>query len=150
MAEAARQAVRKLLNTKINLVHFEKEVIIDYSYHLRRRTQAYNLCIYNSELLGKNVPVFVQEERGKDPSYTIDKEFQFGVDGEIFFLVNHDSTRRSHGIYQWRFFKEAGGLSTLKSFGIEGIQALGGIIGSKIGVSGLNLDFIAGDPLRDF
>lgn len=117
---------------------------------MRSRTQAYNLCTYNSELLGKNIPVFIQAERGKDPTYTINNEFQFGVDGEVFFLVNHDKEHRGHGIYQWRFFKEAGGLSALKNVGEGILGAIGKAGGEYLGIGAVDLSWIAGDPLRDF
>ena len=65
------------------------------------------------------------------------------------FLVEHDSERRSHKIYQWRFTQAVGGLTTLKGISLGSQSVLAEAIKSKTGVA-VDFSWIAGDPLRDF
>lgn len=153
--KAAQEAVRKLLGSRLTFRALEKPVTIHYKYHSflgfgGDHTAHYDLCTYNSELLGYPVPVFVLDAFKHPESITINHDIQFGVDGQDFFIVSQDAARRKHGIYQWRFTQAAGGLKGLKSLGVAAEGIFGKIIGSEAGTGPIDLSWIAGDPLRDF
>jgi hypothetical protein len=77
----------------------------------------------------------------------IDDDFQYGMDNGTLFLVNHGE-QKQHGIYQWRFTREAGGLSIQKNAALATNMAISAYLKSY-GVS-YDLSWIAGDPLRNF
>ena len=113
--------------------------------------QKIDLTVYNVNTPRGEMPLFVQNNSGYSTSGTVqvDQNFMYGFRDEFYFLVELDSTRRSHGIYQWRFLNELGRSNLLSGLGKNILDGLQGVASTKLGV---NFDVAAlfGDPLRSF
>lgn len=97
------------------------------------------------------MPLFIQ----KNANYLltgarkVTSDFAYGFSKNFYFLVQLDKTRKSHGIYQWRFLNALGRSSVLSGLGVKVAGALQGLANGKYGTS-FDVTSLFGDPLRYF
>lgn len=104
------------------------------------------------KLILMQMPLFVQKDGGfplTGPRTVNSKDFAYGFSNNFYFLVQLNATRKSHGIYQWRFLNALGKSTLVSGLGVTVLNGLQGAVNSKVG-SSFDVTALFGDPLRTF